>query len=71
MIVKLTQSSSADSRQHSSITDAFGTTRTISLSRLAPQPQISHSALAEPTTSTDHTFTRPSINRRGMEVKPP
>ncbi|CAH8456700.1 unnamed protein product [Dicrocoelium dendriticum] len=40
-------------------------------SQLAPQPQTSQSAPAEPTTSTDSTPTRPTINRRGRKLKPP
>ncbi|CAH8564643.1 unnamed protein product [Dicrocoelium dendriticum] len=39
-------------------------------SQLAPQPQTSQSAPAEPTTTTDSTPTRPTLNRRGRKLKP-
>ncbi|CAH8657813.1 unnamed protein product [Dicrocoelium dendriticum] len=40
-------------------------------SQLAPQPQTSRSASAEPTTSTDNTPTRPTLNRLSRKLKPP
>ncbi|CAH8536585.1 unnamed protein product [Dicrocoelium dendriticum] len=39
-------------------------------SQLAPQPQTSQSAPAEPTTTTDSTPTRPTLNQRGRKLKP-